>query len=75
MLPVRASTFIAGHISCQIESHEAPQFDEGEVWHRLLSKLRPQRDSLDGAVFDLLGRVFHDQPLKDLLIRAIRYGD
>src|SRR5262249_49093254 len=48
---------------------------EGEVWHRLLSKLQTQRDRLGGAVFDVLGQVFRDEPLKELLIRAVRYGE
>ena len=60
---------------CHLWNLVAYETREGEVWHRLLSKLRTQRESLGGAVFDVLGQVFRDQPLRDLLIRAIRYGD
>jgi superfamily II DNA or RNA helicase len=60
---------------CHLWNLVAYETREGEVWHRLLSKLRTQRASLGGAVFDVLGQVFRDQPLRDLLIRAIRYGD
>ena len=49
---------------------------EGEVYHRLLEKLNAEREALGGQVFDVLGRVtFDDQPLRKLLIDAIRYGD
>lgn len=60
---------------CHLWNLVAHETREGEVWHRLLSKLRTQRESLGGAVFDVLGQVFRDTPLRDLLIRAIRYGD
>ncbi|HEV2380846.1 MAG TPA: helicase-related protein [Terriglobia bacterium] len=60
---------------CHLWNLVAHETREGEVWHRLLVKLQAQRDRLGGAVFDVLGQVFRDQPLKDLLIRAIRYGE
>lgn len=60
---------------CHLWNLVAHETREGEVWHRLLSKLHTQRDSLGGAVFDVLGQVFRDRPLKDLLIEAIRYGE
>src|SRR5436190_207711 len=60
---------------CHLWNLVAHETREGEVWHRLLSKLQTQRDRLGGAVFDVLGQVFRDQPLKDLLIRAVRYGE
>ena len=60
---------------CHLWNLVAHETREGEVWHRLLLKLQTQRQSLGGAVFDVLGQVFRDQPLKDLLIRAIRYGE
>jgi hypothetical protein len=60
---------------CHLWNLVAYETREGEVWHRLLAKLQTQRDSLGGAVFDVLGQIFRDQPLRDLLIRAIRYGD
>jgi len=60
---------------CHLWNLVAYETREGMVWHRLLSKLRTQRETLGAAVFDVLGQVFRDQPLKDLLIRAIRYGE
>jgi hypothetical protein len=41
----------------------------------LLTKLEQQREALQGDVFDILGKLFKDQSLRDLLIEAIRYGD
>jgi superfamily II DNA or RNA helicase len=60
---------------CHLWNLVAHETREGEVWHRLLLKLQKQRECLGSAVFDVLGQVFRDQPLKDLLIRAIRYGE
>ncbi len=60
---------------CHLWNLVAHETREGEVWHRLLSKLQTQRAALGGAVFDVLGQVFRDQPLKDLLVQAIRYGE
>lgn len=60
---------------CHLWNLVAHETREGEVWHRLLLKIQTQRARLGGAVFDVLGQVFRDQPLKDLLIRAIRYGE
>jgi len=60
---------------CHLWNLVAHETREGEVWHRLLLKLQTQRERLGGAVFDVLGQVFRDQPLKDLLIRAVRYGE
>lgn len=48
---------------------------EGQVYLTLLNKLDQQRDALGGQVFDVLGEAFRGQPLRDLLLQAIRYGD
>jgi hypothetical protein len=48
---------------------------EGEVFQRLLEKLEIQRQSLGGQVFDVLGSVFSERSLRDLLIEAVRYGE
>jgi hypothetical protein len=48
---------------------------EGDVYHRLLEKLEEERKALDGRVFDILGALFREHRLRDLLIEAIRYGD
>ncbi len=48
---------------------------EGDVYHRLLEKLEVESEALKGRVFDILGEVFEETSLKDLLLQAIRYGD
>ena len=48
---------------------------EGEVYHRLLTKLETISETFKGRVFDILGGVFEDKSLKDLLLDAIRYND
>jgi len=48
---------------------------EGDVFIKLFEKLDEQRKALDGRVFDVLGKVFREKSLKDLLIEAVRYGE
>ncbi len=60
---------------CHLWNLVAEETREGEVWKRLLEKLEEERKALGGGVFDILGQLFRDQPLRDLLIEAIRYGD
>jgi superfamily II DNA or RNA helicase len=60
---------------CHLWNLVAKETREGEVYHRLLEKLRTESDALKGRVFDILGEVFEEASLKDLLIQAIRYGD
>ncbi|NLG86312.1 MAG: DUF3883 domain-containing protein, partial [Firmicutes bacterium] len=61
---------------CHLWNLVAVETREGEVFHRLLSKLEEERKALGGRVFDVLGRVnFDNRPLSDLLIEAIRYGE
>ena len=48
---------------------------EGDVFIRLLEKLDNERESLSGRVFDILGEVFEERSLRDLLIEAIRKGE
>lgn len=48
---------------------------EGEVYASLLRKLEVQQGTLGGRVFDVLGQLFEGQPLRELLMDAIRYGD
>jgi len=45
------------------------------VYHRLLEKLQIESEALKGRVFDILGDVFEETSLRDLLMQAIRYGD
>ncbi|MBF0340195.1 MAG: DUF3883 domain-containing protein [Magnetococcales bacterium] len=60
---------------CHLWNMVAAETREGDVFHRLLEKLEVERAALGGRVFDILGEVFEEKSLKDLLIEAIRYGD
>ncbi len=59
---------------CHLWNMVASETREGDVFQRLFEKLEVERDALGGRVFDILGEVFEDRSLKDLLIEAIRYG-
>ena len=48
---------------------------EGEVYAKLLKKLETEREALGGRVYDILGQLFIEKSLRELLIEAIRYGD
>lgn len=60
---------------CHLWNLVAKETREGDVYHRLLQKLEVESDALKGRVFDILGEVFEEMSLKDLLMQAIRYGD
>ena len=60
---------------CHLWNLVAKETREGDVYHRLLKKLEIESEALKGRVFDILGEVFEETSLKDLLIQAIRYGD
>jgi superfamily II DNA or RNA helicase len=60
---------------CHLWNLVAKETREGEVYHRLLKKLEVESEALKGRVFDILGEVFEEISLKDLLMEAIRYGD
>ncbi|MFZ4535585.1 helicase-related protein [Propionivibrio sp.] len=60
---------------CHLWNMVAAETREGDVFQRLFEKLEVERKALGGRVFDILGEVFEDKSLKDLLIEAIRYGD
>jgi superfamily II DNA or RNA helicase len=59
---------------CHLWNMVASETREGNVFQRLFEKLEVERAALGGRVFDILGEVFEDRSLKDLLIEAIRYG-
>ncbi len=59
---------------CHLWNMVASETREGDVFQRLFEKLEVERAALGGRVFDILGEVFEDKSLKDLLIEAIRYG-
>ena len=60
---------------CHLWNLVASETREGEVFNRLLQKLEQQRESLGGAVFDVLGKCFTEKSLRELLIEAIRKGE
>ncbi len=60
---------------CHLWNLVASETREGDVYHRLLKKIEAEREALGGKVFDVLGRLFQERSLRDLLIEAIRYGD
>ena len=60
---------------CHLWNLVAKETREGDVYHRLLRKLEVESEALKGRVFDILGEVFENHNLKDLLVEAIRYGD
>jgi SNF2 family DNA or RNA helicase len=60
---------------CHLWNLVAFQTREGQVWQTLLEKLENQRESLGSGVFDVLGQCFEGNPLRQLLIDAVRYGD
>ncbi|MDW8130560.1 MAG: helicase-related protein [Bryobacterales bacterium] len=60
---------------CHVWNLVAEETREGDVYKRLLDKLEEQRKALGGGVFDILGKLFRERRLRDLLIEAVRYGD
>ena len=60
---------------CHLWNLVASETREGEVFDRLLQKLEQQRESLGGAVFDVLGKCFTETSLRKLLVEAIRTGE
>jgi superfamily II DNA or RNA helicase len=60
---------------CHLWNLVAKETREGDVYHRLLKKIEAESEALQGRVFDILGEVFEETSLRDLLLEAIRYGD
>lgn len=60
---------------CHLWNMVAAETREGDVFQKLFDKLEVEREALGGRVFDILGEVFENKSLKDLLIEAIRYGE
>ncbi len=61
---------------CHMWNLVADETREGAVYRRLLDKLNEMRDALGKEqVFDVLGEALPESELRDLLIRAIRYGN
>lgn len=60
---------------CYLWNIIASDTREGDVFVQLFEKLDNERKALGGKVFDVLGDLFEDKPLKELLLEAIRYGE
>ncbi|RBY88240.1 helicase [Blastococcus sp. TBT05-19] len=60
---------------CHLWNLVARNTREGEVFLKLLHKIDEMRRAYAGKVFDVLGDAFENNPLRDLLMQAIRYGD
>lgn len=60
---------------CHLWNLVAKDTREGDVYARLLEKLEAAREALGGRVYDVLGELFEDRPLRDLLLAAIQYND
>lgn len=60
---------------CRLWNLVASDTREGEVFELLLRKVEEQRKAYGGKVFDVLGAAFEGQPLRGLLLKAIRYGE
>jgi hypothetical protein len=60
---------------CHLWNLVAEDTREGMVFTRLLEKVEQQRQTYQGKVFDVLGQAFEGQPLRELLMEAIRYGE
>jgi hypothetical protein len=60
---------------CHLWNLVAKETREGAVYHRLLDKLANECEALKGKVFNILGDVFEEESLRDLMISAIKYGD
>ena len=57
---------------CHLWNLVAKDTREGQVFTRLLEKLRQQKQDLGDRVFDVLGELFDSMSLKDVLIDSIR---
>ena len=60
---------------CHLWNLVAAETREGEVYAKLLDKLATARGTLQGQVFDVLGHLFENISLKNLLWDAIQYGE
>ncbi|MFC2043441.1 helicase-related protein, partial [Chloroflexota bacterium] len=60
---------------CHLWNLVAGETREGYVYQRLLRKLETEGQALQGRVFDVLGELFQQESLRNLLLEAIRYGD
>ena len=62
---------------CHLWNLVAKDTREGDVFTRLLSKIEQMNRAYNGNLFNVLGEdgAFQEHSLRDLLLKAIRYGD
>jgi superfamily II DNA or RNA helicase len=60
---------------CHLWNLVAEETREGDVYARLLRKIEEQRRALGDGIFDIMGRLFQQTSLRELLMEAIRYGN
>ena len=60
---------------CYLWNLVADNTREGDVYQTLLGKLERESRALGGRVFDVLGDLFTETPLRELLVEAIRKGE
>lgn len=60
---------------CHLWNLVAGETREGAVYQRLLEKIARERDRLNGQVFDVIGELFRETPLRKLMVEALRYGN
>ena len=60
---------------CHLWNIVANETREGAVFQKLFDKIEIEKEALGGKVFDVLGEAFDNVSLKDLLVKAIRYGE
>lgn len=60
---------------CHLWNLIASETRESLVFDLLCKKLEEESKALNGQIFDILGQVFTDQPLRKLLIDAVIYGE
>jgi hypothetical protein len=60
---------------CHLWNLVADDTREGQVFLRLLEKIEQQSKAYQGKVYNVLGEIFEGEPLRKLLVEAIRYGD
>lgn len=60
---------------CYLWNLIAEETREADVFLSLLKKLEQECEALNGAVFDVLGQLFKEKSLKELLIDAVRRAD
>lgn len=60
---------------CHMWNLVSKETREGQVWDTILEKLEVEKKALGGKVFNILGDLFEDRPLRDMMIDAIKFSN